>query len=299
MLERLDRDLLEREAREALASGLEKDPPQILKFAHGLLGERLMMSTAFGKTGMVILHMVQELGLDIPVYFIDTGFHFQETMDYIGTLEQKWGITIQLQRPKVYGDEFKARFGEKLYESNPDLCCHKNKVEPFGELLDNYQGWITGIRRDQSPTRAHAEGLEVLETNQLKVQPLVLWTHKDCDAYLEKHSVPLHPLFAEGYPSIGCAPCTHPSSDPNNERSGRWAGKGKTECGLHLFRKKTSPEDEEGDDENEEDSDAESSAEDTPPEKAELDAKESTSSPSESGTKNEDDEPTGPVATRA
>ena len=243
MAERLDRAVLEREAGEALASGLEKDPPRLLKFAHDLLGERLMMSTAFGKTGMVILHMIQEIGIELPVYFIDTGFHFPETMTYIGTLEDKWGIKIHLQRPTIYGDEFKARFGEKLYESNPDLCCHKNKVEPFAALLDDYQGWITGIRRDQSPTRAQAEGLEVLETNQLKVQPLVLWTRKECDDYLEKHSVPLHPLFAQGYPSIGCAPCTRPSSDPDNERSGRWAGKGKTECGLHLFRKKSTPKD--------------------------------------------------------
>lgn len=238
MLEPLPRDELESKTREALARGLENNPRELLKWAHDLLGPRLMISTAFGKSGMSILHMLQDLELDLPIYFVDTGFHFQETLDYIDTLESAWGIKIQLQRPKLFGDEFKERFGEKLYENNPDLCCHKNKVEPFANLLEQYQGWIAGIRRDQSSTRAAAEALEVLESNQLKVQPLVLWTRKDVEQYLKDNKVPLHPLFSQGYPSIGCAPCTRPSTDDGDERSGRWAGKGKTECGLHLFRKK-------------------------------------------------------------
>jgi len=126
----------------------------------------------------------------------------------------------------------------KLYERDPDLCCQLNKVDPQAELLERYQGWITGVRRDQADTRARAESLEILEGGILRVQPLAAWARSDVEAYLRAYGIAVHPLFAQGYTSIGCQPCTRPCRDPANERAGRWAGKAKTECGLHTFWKR-------------------------------------------------------------
>lgn len=231
-----DRATLEQAVVEATAREISGDTRELLKWAYDLLGDNLMMSTAFGKSGMVLLHFVKDLIPGLPIYFLDTGFHFQETIDYANLLKRDWGLNLHFHRPKLYGDSFKEKYGEKLYETNPDLCCHKNKVEPFAELLDQHQGWIAGIRRDQSASRAEAEALEVLETNKLKIQPLVMWTRSRVEDYIADHDIPLHPLFSKGYRSIGCAPCTQAVTG-DDERAGRWAGKEKTECGLHLFWK--------------------------------------------------------------
>ena len=233
-----DRKTLEAEVQAAHSRGVDEHPRDLIKWAYDLLGDQLMMSTAFGKTGMVILHMVKDIIPDIPIYFLDTGFHFQETLDYARDLKEKWGLNLAFHKPALHGDAFTEKYGEKLYETNPDLCCHKNKVEPFAELINKYQGWIAGIRRDQSSSRAQAQSLEILETNKLKVQPMVMWTRARIEKYLDKHNIPLHPLFSHGYASIGCAPCTQPCGNSSDERAGRWSGKQKTECGLHLFWEK-------------------------------------------------------------
>lgn len=241
---RVSAEALREAVHRARHSGADRDIPSLLQWAHELLGDGLMMSTAFGKSGMCILHLVKDLIPGLPVYFLDTGFHFRETLEYAETIRREWRVNLIAHRPKVYGVEFVRQFGEKLYETNPDLCCHKNKVEPFRELFGaegRYQGWITGVRRDQASTRAQADPLEVLEGGLLKVQPLALWTRERVEAYIEEHRIELHPLFAQGYTSIGCEPCTSRNSDSSDERAGRWAGKAKTECGLHTFWKKSSP----------------------------------------------------------
>ena len=237
----IDHETVERETNDARSAGLDRDVGALLRWAGDLLGERLMMSTAFGKSGMVILHHLKEFAPDVPIYFLDTGFHFAETMRYLEDLRDRWKIRLIVHRPKLFGIDFVRKHGERLHERDPDLCCHLNKVEPFRELFGDdgrYQGWITGVRRDQSSTRAEAEPIELLEGNLVKLQPLAFWTRAEVDAYLEKHDVPLHPLFAKGYASIGCEPCTRPTGDSKNERAGRWAGKAKTECGLQTFWKK-------------------------------------------------------------
>lgn len=232
----LDEPTLFREVESARAHGLDRDARQIIRWAYDLLGDRLMMTTSFQKSGMIILHLVREVAPNVPVYFLDTGFHFTETLAFAERIRQEWKVNVLRQRPALFGEAFRARHGN-LYERDPDLCCHLNKVEPQRELLERHQGWITGVRRDQAPTRAAAETLEILEGAKLKVQPLAHWTRDRVDAYLVEHDIPLHPLFSEGYPSISCAPCTRPCADPGNERAGRWAGKAKTECGLHTFWK--------------------------------------------------------------
>ena len=224
----------------ARKTSLDREPTKLIPWAYDILGDRLMMSTAFGKSGMCLVHMIKTLNLSIPIYFVDTGFHFPETLKFVDTLRETWGVNLLLQRPRVYGVEFVKKFGkegEKLYETDPDLCCQKNKVEPFAELLETHGGWITGVRRDQSSTRATAEPIEVLEGGKLKLQPLAYWTRDDVEAYIKRHKIELHPLFSQGYTSIGCAPCTRQNNDASNERAGRWAGKAKTECGLHTYWK--------------------------------------------------------------
>ncbi len=222
----------------ARANGTDQDASTLIQWAYDLLGGGLMMSTAFGKSGMCIMFIIKELGLDLPIYFVDTGFHFRASLDFADRLRDEWGLHLRLKRPQLYGDAFKQKHGEKLYETDPDLCCQKNKVEPFAELLQDHRGWITGVRRDQSSSRKAAEPIEVLEGDKLKVQPLAFWTRVQVDTFIAQNKVPLHPLFASGYTSIGCEPCTRPNSDVNDERAGRWAGKAKTECGLHTYWKK-------------------------------------------------------------
>ena len=225
---------LRQEVEKARAHNVDRDPAGLIQWAHGLLGNELMMSTAFGKGGMCLLHMVRDIAPEMPIYFVDTGFHFSETMEYVDTLRERWGINLLLKRPKLHGDDFKKTYGANLYQTDPDLCCHKNKVEPFEEILQEYGGWITAVRRDQGATRAQAETLEVLEGGKLKVQPLVYWKRQDVEDYVREKEIPLHPLFSQGYASIGCAPCTRPVVDGADERSGRWVGLAKRECGLHT-----------------------------------------------------------------
>ncbi len=238
---RIDEPTLIREVESARQRGIDRDAQRVIQWAHDLLGDGLMMTTSFQKSGMIILHLVRDIVPNLPVYFLDTGFHFRETIEFAERVRGEWGIRLILQRPKLFGDAFDAQHG-KLYEKDPDLCCHLNKVEPQKKLLERYQGWIAGVRRDQAATRGAAESLEILEGAKLKVQPLARWSRPEVDAYLAEHKIPVHPLFAMGYTSIGCQPCTQPCHDPSNERAGRWMGKAKTECGLHTFWKKAGKE---------------------------------------------------------
>ena len=232
----LDPAFLESEVARVRASGIESDARAVMKWARALLGDGLMMSTSFQKGGMVLLHMVREIMPDLPVYFLDTGFHFPETLEFADRIKREWGIHLIAKTGALHGPAFTEKYGN-LYETNANLCCHLNKVEPNNALLSEYQGWITAVRRDQSSTRAESEVLEVLDGPKLKVQPLAYWTREQVEAYLTEHKIPLHPLYTQGYTSIGCGPCTQPNADGSNERAGRWGGK-KVECGLHTFWKK-------------------------------------------------------------
>ncbi len=219
----------------ARRKGIDRDAGQLIRWAYGLLGNQLMMTTSFQKGGMVLLHLVRECAPALPVFFIDTGHHFPETVDFADRIRRSWGINLIVEKPRPRDTFFSDPDGT-LHETNRDLCCHLNKVLPSRAIVGRHQGWITAIRRDQASTRAHADTLEVFDGGKLKVQPLALWSRERVNAYVRDHEVPVHPLHARGYPSIGCAPCTRPCSDPGNERAGRWAGQ-KLECGIHTFTK--------------------------------------------------------------
>lgn len=238
---RVEPSALRRAIATARERGIDRDAYRLLLWAHDVLGDGLMMTTAFGKSGMVLLHMVKDLIPQLPVYFLDTGFHFKETLEFLEHIRETWKVNLIRKRPKLFGPAIAKKHGARFYETNPDLCCHLNKTEPLAELFGEsgeYQGWITGIRRDQASTRANADSVELLEGNLIKVQPLAFWGRDEVEAYVRRHSIPLHPLLGRGYSSIGCEPCTSPCFDPSNERAGRWAGKKKTECGIHLHWKK-------------------------------------------------------------
>jgi phosphoadenosine phosphosulfate reductase len=168
------------------------------------------------------------------VFCLDTGLHFKETLELKALAEQKYGIEIESYSPKMTLDEMQEAYGPKLWERDPDECCRIRKVEPLKEVLSGLKLWITGIRREQAPTRL---GTPIVGRDKkfglIKVSPLAAWTAKMVWEYLQENGVPYNALLDKAYPSVGCEPCTEPIVPGEDTRSGRWAGKQKTECGLH------------------------------------------------------------------
>lgn len=211
------------EARRAVASALAQD------------GEPCI-TCSFQAEDMVVLHLVRELRPEIPVLFLETGYHFPELYRYRDEMSERYGLNLVNLIPKQSVPEQEAQFGV-LYRSQPDLCCKMRKVEPLFGALESYDVWFTGLRRVQSPTRANLSLLDrfPLPTGKLllKVSPLADWADKEVWGFAREHGIPLLPLYDLGYTSIGCQPCTALPSDPANSRSGRWAGR-KLECGIHI-----------------------------------------------------------------
>lgn len=215
-------------------------PHHILSWAAKTV-ERLAIATSFQSSGLVMLHMLQSIRADLPVLFLDTGFHFDETIAFKDRIVEMWDLNLVHLRGK-HGSvaQQNLAYGSELYRRNPDQCCFINKVEPLQRALEEYDGWISGLRRDQSKIRSRtpiAEDQELMSGRDvIKIHPLANWTKADVRRYLAKHDIPTHPLLEQGFASIGCAPCTSPtaSSDPD-ERAGRWQGMDKTECGIHQI----------------------------------------------------------------
>jgi phosphoadenosine phosphosulfate reductase len=172
----------------------------------------------------------------VRVVFINTGFHFPETLAYRDEIVRRFDLRhfVELQ-PVMPREEFARTHGLDLYARDPDLCCQINKVEPLRRYLPGVRAWINGRRRDQAAARHDIRVVEALQGGLHKVNPLAAWTTRDTFYYMEQHGIPTHPLFEQGYASIGCAPCTRPVLAGEDERSGRWAGQNKTECGIHTF----------------------------------------------------------------
>jgi phosphoadenosine phosphosulfate reductase len=185
--------------------------------------------------GVVIAHMLRRIAPETPILFIDTGYHFPETLAYRDQLVEQFGFPIRNLTSVMPRAEFVAKHGDDLYDRDPDLCCKINKVEPMQLALRGVRAWINGRRRDQAATRTRMPIVERLQDGIVKVNPLANWVSRDTWRYLTEHGIPTHPLFEQGYTSIGCFPCTRPVLPGEDERAGRWAGKNKTECGLHTF----------------------------------------------------------------
>lgn len=230
---------------EHLASLETGDPRSIMAWAASTI-PRLAVATSFQSNGLVILHMMRELRPDVPVLFLDTGFHFDETLAFKDKITKTWGLNVIDLRAEHGSARGQAEIhGPELYKRDPDKCCFINKVEPLQRALQDYDGWISGLRRDQSPLRAETPIVEaqMLPSGDevMKIHPLAHWTREDVAGYVETHAIPTHPLLEKGFRSIGCQPCTRAISDDEEERAGRWDGQAKTECGIHSFGKEHGP----------------------------------------------------------
>ena len=183
----------------------------------------------------VLPHLVSQVVPGVDVLFLETGYHFAETLKTRDVVARDLDVNIVEVKPRQTVAEQDAEYGPKLFSRDPGLCCFLRKVAPLAEALDGYAGWVTGVRRDEAPTRANTPVIAWDETHQMvKINPLATWTATDVEAYQVEHGLPRNPLTLQGYPSIGCQPCTAkvaPGADP---RSGRWAGRDKIECGIHL-----------------------------------------------------------------
>ncbi|QNT79212.1 phosphoadenylyl-sulfate reductase [Entomobacter blattae] len=200
----------------------------------GALKNKVAIISSFGADSAVLLSLVSQIDRDVPVLFLQTGKHFEETLDYRHTLADHLGLR-NVQDITPAPSEIQARDPEgQLCYFDVDACCALRKVEPLDKALIPYQGWITGRKRNQASTRASMPMVEPQPNNRFRINPLAQWNHDMLESYIEHHHLPRHPLSTMGYPSIGCAPCTTAVAEGEDPRSGRWAGKGKVECGIHL-----------------------------------------------------------------
>jgi phosphoadenosine phosphosulfate reductase len=208
--------------------------PELIRWAHAEFGERLCLTCSWQKQSSVLVHMVAELGVDIDVVELDTHLFFRESYDTRERLTERYGLT--LIRPAIMTvAEQHAREGPNLWENDPDRCCHIRKVEPLIQALQPYDAWISGIRRDQSPSRVDTPKAVWSDRYDVyKIHPLASWTDRDVWRYILDNDIPYNPLHDAGYRSIGCIPCTRPTTPDEEERAGRWAGSDKLECGIHL-----------------------------------------------------------------
>ncbi|MCE7861107.1 MAG: phosphoadenylyl-sulfate reductase [Chloroflexi bacterium CFX2] len=217
-----------------------KTPQEIIRWAVDSFSPLVAMSSSFQTQSMPLLHMVSRIKSDLPIFFIDTGYHFWETLEFREQIAMQWNLNVI----DLYRDTRWVAFARQhirtLPLEDPTLCCYLHKVQPVQEALKSMKAWITGIRRDQTAVRAQAKILELQPDGLLKVNPLLNWTGTDVKRYAEEHHLPVHPLYEKGYRSIGCAPCTIAIGVDEDDRAGRWAGRGKVECGLHtdMFKKK-------------------------------------------------------------
>jgi phosphoadenosine phosphosulfate reductase len=183
----------------------------------------------------VLVDLAAKIRPGVEVLFLDTGYHFAETIGTRDAVESVYDITVVNVTPEHPVAEQDRLLGKDLFAREPNECCRLRKVLPLRRALSNYAAWVTGIRRAESPTRADAPLITFDEAFKLvKVNPLAAWTDEDMQAYIDAHGVLVNPLVEEGYPSIGCAPCTAKPIEGADPRSGRWKGRAKTECGLHA-----------------------------------------------------------------
>lgn len=223
-------------AAEASAHLEGKPARAILSWAADVL-PRFVLTSSFGAESAVLLHLLATSGRRIPVIFLDTGYHFAETIDYRRQLARSWDLEVLDVHPELSPRDQDERYGVDLFRTDPDACCGMRKTEPLRRALRNADGWATGVRRAQTLERATTPVVEarVLGGRWVtKVAPLAAWSDDDVLEYQRRNGLPAHPLTRQGYGSIGCAPCTAPSPAGGDPRAGRWAGTDKRECGLHL-----------------------------------------------------------------
>ncbi|ODT49968.1 phosphoadenylyl-sulfate reductase [Devosia sp. 63-57] len=213
----------------------EMDAVGVLRYAvSDVIPGDLAIVSSFGADSAVLLHMVAQVDPSMPVYFLETGKHFPETLAYVETLKRQFGL---LNIHGIHPDPADIkRFDPNgdLWETDPDSCCHIRKTEPLEPITEQYGGWVTGRKRYQTKERGVLPHFELTSDDRIKVNPLAYFTDADVVEYRQKHNLPEHPLYAKGYKSIGCAPCTSVVAEGEDPRAGRWRGLNKKECGIHY-----------------------------------------------------------------
>ena len=225
-----------------LAAEFETAPlDDVLRWIWKRFGTRAAVGTSFQGAGLVMIDHALQAGANFPVFTLDTGFLFPETIEVKSRLEKYWGIEIENATPERTIEQQAEEFGPELWKKSPDVCCSLRKVEPLQKKLGTLAVWITGLRRQQSDTREGAQILELYHFDVLrdlyilKANPMVNWRREDVWDYLKSRGIPYNPLHDRGYRSIGCWPCTRATDAGENERAGRWTGFDKAECGIHTF----------------------------------------------------------------
>jgi len=208
---------------------------EILTWAVQRYFPKFTMATGLGPEGCVIISMLARIEPRVYVFNLDTGYQFAETLALRDRICEKYGIEIHFERPEQTVQQYEAANGGPVYREDPDRCCFDRKVQVLHRVAARYDAWASGVRRDQSPTRANTPIVQWdKKFGLVKISPLARWTKSDVWRRILDEQVPYNPLHDDGYPSIGCWPCTRPVQPGEDERAGRWSGRAKTECGLHT-----------------------------------------------------------------
>ncbi|MDP4084274.1 MAG: phosphoadenylyl-sulfate reductase [Bacillota bacterium] len=209
----------------------------VLQWAYNLYPEdHIIYASSFGAEAIVLIDLIYQVKPNAHIIFLDTDLHFPETYDVIDKIEARFPtLRIERKKPNLSLDEQAAIYGSALWKRDPNQCCHIRKVIPLREVLTTKEAWISGLRREQSPTRKDTHYVNKDEKfKNIKICPLIHWTGDEVWSYIREKNLPYNKLHDENYPSIGCFPCTMPTETDGDSRSGRWMGSFKTECGLHT-----------------------------------------------------------------
>lgn len=229
------------EIRRKSAEFESADLATILKWTWESYGTRAAIGTSFQGAGLVVMHTAYANGFQFPLFTLDTGLLFPETLELKARVEAQLGVTIESLKPDQTVEEQAAENGPELWKRSPDLCCTLRKVFPLQKKLSELDVWITGLRRQQSEGREKTQIAELYKFDVLrdryilKLNPMANWSRDQVLEYIKKHGIPTNPLASRGYRSIGCIPCTRPTGEGDDERAGRWTGFDKSECGIHTF----------------------------------------------------------------
>ncbi|MFZ3577468.1 phosphoadenylyl-sulfate reductase [Virgibacillus sp. DJP39] len=213
-----------------------KGASTIVQSAYDSFGSSVVYACSFGAEGIVLIDLISKVKEDAEIVFLDTGIHFQETYDLIDKVKERYPtLNIHLKKPELTLEEQAEEHGSALWKRDPNQCCYIRKIKPLEEALSGVPAWISGLRREQSASRKETDFINKDEKfKSIKVCPLIHWTWDDVWSYIRLNDLDYNELHDQGYPSIGCIPCTFPVNDSDDSRAGRWVGFNKTECGLHA-----------------------------------------------------------------
>lgn len=213
----------------------ESKPEEVLEWGFHHFGQDMVIGTGFGPSGVLLIHRIVTQYIPVTVFYLDTHLLYRETYRLRDELEERFGIEFERVSTHLSVDDQAEKYGDKLWEKNPDKCCYLRKVLPLQNYLADKKSWVTGVRRSQANTRKQTNILEWDPVNRVvKINPLAKWTNGEVWDYIQEHDLPYNPLHDHGYPTIGCIPCTESVDPGESVRSGRWKNNDKIECGIHI-----------------------------------------------------------------